>query len=195
MCRDFTDKAKSMEKLPEPKCEIYQLKGGEENHDVRFAGTKELSSLGLRPDFKRYEKVYETPVANLPKCSTLSEQLEMMFNKFNVDKPADFKGRSLCTSDVVVLDKKPFFVDSIGFKKMNNFLPEQTIEAKQKEFLDSFEKRANSAKSPEELIALKAEAKKLGIDCEIEWNKPLGQKTDKKPLQLQNNVKKGGHKI
>ena len=66
---------------------------------------------------------------------------------------------------------------------MNNFLPEQTIEAKQKEFLDSFEKRANSAKSPEELIALKAEAKKLGIECEVELNKPL---------QLQNNVKKGG---
>ena len=69
---------------------------------------------------------------------------------------------------------------------MNNFLPEQTIEAKQKEFLDSFEKRVASAKSPDNLKALADEAKKLGIECEVELNKPL---------QLQNNVKKGGHKI
>lgn len=196
-CRAFTDKAKSMEKLPEPKCEIYQLKGGEENRDYRFAGTKKLSCFGLRPDFRRYEKVYEAPVSALPKCDTLPEQLEKIYEKFNIDKPADFKGHSLSTSDVVVLDKKPFFVDSIGFKKMNNFLPEQTIEAKQREFLDSFEKRAASAKSPEELQALADEAKKLGIECEVELNKSLEQKkkTDKKPLQPQNNVKKGGYKI
>lgn len=193
-CRAFTDSAKVTEKLPEQKCEIYQLKSGEENHHVRYAGTQELEHLGLRPDFNRYEKVYEMPAANLPKCNTLSEQLERVFDKFNTDKPADFKGHSLSTSDVVVLDKKPFFVDSIGFKKMNNFLPEQTIEARQKEFLDSFAKRADSVKSPEELLALKAEAKKLGIDCEIEWNKPLEQRTDKKTLQPQNPIKKGGHR-
>ncbi len=190
-CRAFTDKAKAAEMLPEPVCKIYQLKSGEENHNVRFAGSEELKMLGLRPDFTRYEKVYEMPLSNLPKCNTVPEQLEAVFNKFNENKPADFKGHSLSVSDVVELNKQPYFVDSVGFKKINNFLPEQTLESMQKEFIKNFNKRADSVKSEMELYALVNEAKKLGIDCEVEQYKRLEQKPEKKQSLPNKHMKRG----
>ncbi|MCM1524044.1 MAG: YodL domain-containing protein [Ruminococcus sp.] len=190
-CRKYTDNAKAAERMPVPVCSIYQLKSGEENHNVRFAGTQELKMLGLRPDFKRYEKVYELPVSNLPESKTLPEQLEKVYMKWSVDRPRDFKGHSLSVSDVVVLDKKPFFVDSVGFKEIKNFLPEQAIESAQKKFLAEFDEKIKAVKSPDDLKALAETAKKLGIECEVDLNKQLGQQE----IKAEKNVKKGGHKI
>lgn len=58
-----------------------------------------------------------------------SEQLEYLFQKFNTgSRPDGYTGVSMSVSDVVVLDKTPYFVDSIGFRELRNFTPEQKLE-------------------------------------------------------------------
>lgn len=46
--------------------------------------------------------------------------LEDVYYIFNVvNKPKDFKGHSLSVSDIIVKDGEMFYVDSIGFAKVN----------------------------------------------------------------------------
>lgn len=45
--------------------------------------------------------------------------LENIFIKFNISHPEDFKGHSLSTSDIVVLDNETYLCDMVGWKKVN----------------------------------------------------------------------------
>lgn len=45
--------------------------------------------------------------------------LENIFIKFNVSHPEGFKGHSLSTSDIVILDNEAYLCDMIGWKKVN----------------------------------------------------------------------------
>ena len=49
---------KEPDKPTKPDFEIYQLKRGMENHDIRFVTLEELAARGEKPDFSRYEKMY-----------------------------------------------------------------------------------------------------------------------------------------
>ena len=60
-----------------------------------------------------YEKVYEGEVEEEDK-DTLGI-LEGLFRKFNLFHPNDFKGHSISTSDVIVLDGVKYYCDSIGW--------------------------------------------------------------------------------
>jgi hypothetical protein len=56
--------------------------------------------------------------------------LNRIFEQFNIDRPADFTGRSISVSDVVVLQwggqVSSHFVDSAGFVEIDGFLGEET---------------------------------------------------------------------
>lgn len=45
--------------------------------------------------------------------------LERIFSIFNISRPADFKGHSLSTNDIVTLDGKAYLCDTIGWKEIN----------------------------------------------------------------------------
>lgn len=48
--------------------------------------------------------------------------LERIFEKFNVDCPADYEGRSLSVSDMVRIDEESwYYVDTMGFKHIGDF--------------------------------------------------------------------------
>jgi hypothetical protein len=51
--------------------------------------------------------------------------LNSLFEKFNIDHPADYTGRSMSVGDVVVLrcngDITAHFVDSVGFVELSSF--------------------------------------------------------------------------
>ncbi len=113
--------------------EIYQIKGGDETRDYRFEPYEGLQKHGLKLDFKNYDKVYIGDISILPANSgTIGAKLEAVFEKFNIDHPADFKGHSLSVSDVVVMDDKAYYVDSFGFKPLEEFLP---LEQRKDKFL------------------------------------------------------------
>jgi len=48
-------------------------------------------------------------------------ELEKIFMKFNMERPKDFKGHSLSVSDIVLVDGKAFYCDSMGFEPIDWF--------------------------------------------------------------------------
>ena len=104
---------------------IYQLKGGNETLDYRFEPLDSIHRNGLSVKPENYELVYEAPL-------TAKDDLESIYTRFNVDRPADFTGHSLSVSDIVVLhqDGKDtvHYCDRVGFSEVPEFLRERQPE-------------------------------------------------------------------
>ena len=110
---------------------IYQLKDNPELRDFHFAGTAELLKRGiLSDDFKEiqpenYNLVYAGELSDIQGQSQ-GEKLNALFEKFNIDHPADYKGHSLSVSDIVVLhengENSAHFVDLFGFTELPDFV-------------------------------------------------------------------------
>ena len=93
------------------KYEIYQIKDIE-NCEYPFMSWRFAES---RFNFNDYEKVYEGEI----ECDDVYDTLEDLFTIFNIKRPQDFKGHSMSVSDVVKLGDDYYYVDGIGFKKIN----------------------------------------------------------------------------
>lgn len=105
---------------------IYQLKD-DVPVDYHFRPLEKLQGKGLAVDPANYEKIYDAPL-------TPGMSLERIFEKFNFDRPEDFKGHSLSVSDVVVLHQNgtdtAHYTDSVGFVDISeNFLLENPLKA------------------------------------------------------------------
>ena len=105
---------------------IYQLKD-DVPVDYHFRSLERLQENGLAVDPANYEKIYTAPL-------TPDMGLERIFEKFNFDRPEDFKGHSLSVSDVVVLHQNgtdtAHYTDSIGFVDISeDFLLENPLKA------------------------------------------------------------------
>ena len=98
---------------------IYQLKGGNETLDYRFEPLDSIHRNGLSVKPENYELVYEAPL-------TEKDNLESIYTRFNVDRPADFTGHSLSVSDIVVLHQNgkdtAHYCDRTGFSEVPEFL-------------------------------------------------------------------------
>lgn len=107
---------------PENTFAIYQLKDGEETRDYRFEPLDRLRAVGLDVQRDNYELVYSAPLAD-------GESLEDIYRRFNIEHPADFTGRSLSVSDIVVLRNgdtgTAHYCDSFGFTEVPEFLQQQ----------------------------------------------------------------------
>ncbi len=75
---------------------IYQLKDGDGMRDYHFEPYDRLQAAGLSVEATNYDLIYTAEL-------TPGTSLEDIYTRFNIDHPADFKGHSLSTSDVVVL--------------------------------------------------------------------------------------------
>ena len=104
---------------------IYQLKGGNETLDYRFEPLDSIHRNGLSVKPENYELVYEAPL-------TAKDDLESIYTRFNVDRPADFTGHSLSVSDIVVLHQDgkdtAHYCDRVGFSEVLEFLQERQPE-------------------------------------------------------------------
>ena len=110
--------------VDKPDFEIYQLKKSDENIYIRFESLERLAELGQKPEFSNYDKIYEGDMSTVnARGDTVGDKLEAVFVKFNLDRPEDFKGHSLSVSDVVVMDDKAYYVDSVGFQPLKEFKP------------------------------------------------------------------------
>ena len=98
---------------------IYQLTGGNETLDYRFEPLDSIHRNGLSVKPENYELVYEAPL-------TEKDNLESIYTRFNVDRPADFTGHSLSVSDIVVLHQDgkdtAHYCDRAGFSEVPEFL-------------------------------------------------------------------------
>ena len=80
-----------------------------------------------------YEQIYTGTLSknSTDEQSSHTEVLESLYEKFNLQHPADYRGHSLSVSDVVVLHENgrdtAYFCDSIGFKEVPEFLQEENL--------------------------------------------------------------------
>ena len=102
---------------------IYQIRRGGELDAYRFMNYDYLQSKGITPEHDGYDAIYTGGLADYGDNKT---NLDMIYQRFNVDHPADFKGHSLSVSDIVALKQNGVvschYVDSIGFRELPNFL-------------------------------------------------------------------------
>ena len=98
---------------------IYQLRPGDETLDYRFEPLDSIHRNGLSVKPENYELVYQAPLAP-------GVGLEDIYTRFNIDRPADFKGHSLSVSDIVVLHEDgkdtAHYCDRLGFSQVPEFL-------------------------------------------------------------------------
>lgn len=98
---------------------IYQINVDRDTANVCFIGMESLEKIKGTKEVNAaaYDRVYDG------KMDCIS--LENIYQKFNVDHPTDYKGRSLSVSDVVEIRESDtlnpgfYFVDSIGFKSIS----------------------------------------------------------------------------
>ena len=71
---------------------------------------------------------------------TEKDTLDGIYERFNIQRPADFTGHSLSVSDVVVLNDgstvKAYYVDSIGFAELPEFFKERNIDLQKENLLN-----------------------------------------------------------
>lgn len=150
---NYDECRKSLDELNNPKFEIYQIRSGDEYRDIRFENYDHLAKNGRIIDFNNYDKVYEAPVPILQSnIKDIGDKLESIYGKFNTDHPDDFKGHSLSVSDVVVLNKKAYFVDSFGFKPLKEFAP--PVQNKELSADKAFDTQEKSEKSKSKKLKL-----------------------------------------
>ena len=102
---------------------IYQIRRGGELDAYRFMNYDYLQSKGVTPERGGYDAIYTGGFMDYGNART---NLDMIYQRFNVDHPADFKGHSLSVSDIVALKQNGVvschYVDTIGFRELPNFL-------------------------------------------------------------------------
>ena len=102
---------------------IYQIRRGGDLDAYRFMNYDYLQSKGVTPERGGYDAIYTGGFMDYGNART---NLDMIYQRFNVDHPADFKGHSLSVSDIVALKQNGVvschYVDSIGFRELPNFL-------------------------------------------------------------------------
>ena len=101
---------------------IYQLKRTEETRDLRFEPLERLQAVGLTVERDNYDLIYTDRLAD---TGSTSEKLNALWERFNIDHPADYRGHSLSISDIVALKQNGavscHYVDD-SFKELPAFL-------------------------------------------------------------------------
>lgn len=111
---------------------IYQVKDGAEFRDYRFASMRELEATGKGVNTDNYNLVY---IGELQNVSSVNNALNNLYRDFNCDRPSDFKGHSMSVSDIVAIKLNgvvsSHYVDSFGFKEVENYLKTAEISTEQ----------------------------------------------------------------
>ncbi len=108
--------------------QIYQIKAEPHLKYHRFTSLKKLRAMDEDVYITNYNCVYQS---SLTPTEKVTDNLDAIFEKFNVDRPEDFRGYSLSVSDVIVIKHsdlvKAYYVDDIGFKEIPKFLDQSDM--------------------------------------------------------------------
>ena len=109
---------------------IYQIRDDlPDRHERMFQNLATLRSEGKDVISDAYSAVYEGSLDNTGSRKSSQQVLDGLFEKFNIAHPEDFRGHSMSVSDVVVLQEngmeKAYYVDSLGFQEVPQFLQQE----------------------------------------------------------------------
>ena len=106
---------------------IYQV-SRDDPQNVRFMNLDWLKFHDISIDRSNYDLIYTAP---LRESGTVPEQLEKLYEQFNLQKPADFHSPSMSVSDIVAIKQDGkvscHYCDSVGFTQIPGFLPENPL--------------------------------------------------------------------
>ena len=112
---------------------IYQITARDPEHDYRFMGLDFVQKKGMTVARADYNLVYTASLTD-------KDTLDGIYERFNIQRPADFMGHSLSVSDVVVLNDsstvKAYYVDSIGFSELPEFFKERNMDLQKENLLN-----------------------------------------------------------
>ena len=112
---------------------IYQITERDSEHNYRFMGLDYVEKKGMTVARADYDLIYTAPL-------TEKDTLDSIYERFNIQRPADFTGHSLSVSDVVVLNDgstvKAYYVDSIGFAELPEFFKERNMDLQKENLLN-----------------------------------------------------------
>lgn len=108
---------------------IYQLRDDPKLANILFVNIHYLRRRGIEPSFSNYEAVYS---GKLQADGSAEEILDNLYTKFSINYPSNSFIRRLSVSDIIVLRKNgtlsSYYVDSIGFVQIQDFLPKDYSE-------------------------------------------------------------------
>lgn len=156
---------------------IYQYDHTDGDWGYEFMGLDFVENMGLSVDGQDYRIVY---IGTLDQTETL----DTLFQKFNIDKPEDFEGHSLSTSDVIIIKRngemKAYYVDSVGFKELPEFvlqradLLERSMEQETPSvYRGTLEQAVGEGKADAYL-----DSRRLNIDCKNAIEKAISENYD-----------------
>ena len=106
---------------------IYQV-SRDDPQNVRFMNLDWLKSHDISIDRSNYDLIYTAP---LSESGTVLEQLEKLYQQFNLEKPVDFHSPSMSVSDIVAIKQDGkvscHYCDSVGFTQIPGFLPQNPL--------------------------------------------------------------------
>ena len=106
---------------------IYQV-SRDDPQNVRFMNLDWLKSHDISIDRSNYDLIYTAP---LSESGTVPEQLEKLYQQFNMEKPVDFHSPSMSVSDIVAIKQDGkvscHYCDSVGFTQISGFLPDNPL--------------------------------------------------------------------
>ena len=106
---------------------IYQV-SRDDPQNVRFMNLDWLQTHDISIDRSNYDLIYTAP---LSESGTVPEQLEKLYEQFNLQKPVDFHSPSMSVSDIVAIKQDGkvscHYCDSVGFTQIPGFLPENPL--------------------------------------------------------------------
>ena len=112
---------------------IYQIIERDPEHNYRFMGLDYVQKKGMTVSRADYDLIYAAPLTD-------KDTLDGIYERFNIQRPADFTGHSLSVSDVVVLNDgstvKAYYVDSIGFAELPDFFKERNMDLQKENLLN-----------------------------------------------------------
>lgn len=82
-----------------------------------------IEKMGMSVKGSDYQMMYQGVLE-------AQDTLEDLYIKFNIDRPEDFEGHSMSTSDVVILKRdgemKAYYVNDIGFRELPEFIKQRS---------------------------------------------------------------------
>ncbi len=160
--------------------EIYQLKDIPENRDIRFERFSHLKKRGIAVSAKNYNAVYSGKLS-------AGENLDSIYERFNLHHPDDFRGHSLSVSDVVVIHENdreiPYHVDAFGFRQVPEFFSDNPLKTVEELLEDDYgmidgiinngDRRKDEEEKKPSVMEKIQEKKKEAAEAEVSRPKPL----------------------
>lgn len=125
---------------------IYQYHQADNEMGYQYMSLDFIEKVGMSVKGSDYQMMYQGVLE-------AQDTLEDLYIKFNIDRPEDFEGHSMSTSDVVILKRdgemKAYYVNDIGFRELPEFV-DQRAEVLQEKNSECVRKQDKSGKEQEE---------------------------------------------